>query len=100
MESSGVRRQSLCAGQRMLSSYSRSSAVCVCWPLALWWTQMVEDCHRRFKDELVEELIQLLETHVSAPSCVPAANASLLPWCTRVRDPMCSPCCVVSILWG
>lgn len=25
---------------------------------------MVEDCHRRFKDELVEELIELLEEHL------------------------------------
>lgn len=28
---------------------------------------MIEDCHRRFRDdEVVEELIALLETHVSA----------------------------------
>lgn len=29
--------------------------------------QMIEDCHRRFReDELVEELIAILEKHVSA----------------------------------
>ncbi|CAM9367903.1 unnamed protein product, partial [Scytosiphon promiscuus] len=29
---------------------------------------MIEDCHRRFRDdEQVEELIELLETHVSSP---------------------------------
>lgn len=37
-------------------------------PSTGWRTpQMIEDCHRRFRDDaLVEELIALLETHVRA----------------------------------
>lgn len=48
---------------------------------------MIEDCHRRFRDDaLVEDLIALLEKHV---------RACLVDWAAFPIDNVCTYCCML-----